>query len=134
MAIIEGTNVDLNDLDVKYEGLRSGDLLVIPPKTIHKLVAYDGGSITIPIKQTNKNRSDHFYQEMSPERLTKEIDDLIRIPHYNSGTEILSELIDFHNGLKVFEKDNFSNYLDSKLKNEKNLNIKKIIEECKKKI
>ena len=123
-----------NDLNVRGEGLEAGDLLVIPPRTIHKLVAYENGSITVPIKQTNKKRSDHFYQEMSYERLTKDIDDLIRAPHYNSGTEILCSLEDFYDSLRVKEKENFIEYLDSRLTDEKNLNIKEILEECQKRI
>ena len=41
--------------------LTEGRVLVIPPKTWHKVLIYDVGSVTVPIKQTIKGKKDHFY-------------------------------------------------------------------------
>lgn len=42
--------------------LAPGNILVIPPRTWHKVLTYEVGSITVPIKQTIKGRKDHFYE------------------------------------------------------------------------
>jgi mannose-6-phosphate isomerase-like protein (cupin superfamily) len=42
--------------------LTPGGILVIPPKTWHRVETYSEGSITVPIKQTIKGRKDHFYE------------------------------------------------------------------------
>jgi mannose-6-phosphate isomerase-like protein (cupin superfamily) len=42
--------------------LNPGDILVINPKTWHRVETYAEGSITIPIKQTIRGMKDHFYE------------------------------------------------------------------------
>lgn len=56
--------VCMRDFD-GYENIAEmnpGSILTIAPKTWHKVVTYDTGSITVPIKQTIEGRKDHFYE------------------------------------------------------------------------
>jgi hypothetical protein len=53
--------------------MRSSEGLFIPPGYFHLIMGGIEGSVTIPIKQTNKNRSDHFYAQEIPERVQRAI-------------------------------------------------------------
>lgn len=76
-----------------YE-LYAGDILCIPPQKIHLVRANDGGSITIPIKQTLITKSDTCYHPYSKERLEQELRFLLEAT-YTSGNEVVTAFRDY---------------------------------------
>ena len=122
-----------NDTDEKRMPLKQGDILHIPPRTLHVLYSQEG-CITIPIKQTIEGKRDHIYQDKSEKRMLKEFDSMVRGVHHESGTEMASELIHYYSYLKPGEKIVFQGIIENKLAAEKNENIICILGEVKKDI
>ncbi|MBI4155161.1 cupin domain-containing protein [Candidatus Woesearchaeota archaeon] len=120
-----------NDMERKVIELNPGDIYEISLNNLHQIYTYDRASITIPIKQTINGKKDHIYPSKSKERLSSELDALIRIPHYNSGNEILSALEEYKNHLNDDERKNFKKLIEIRVSNEKNPNIRRILEEFK---
>jgi hypothetical protein len=115
-----------NDTDEKRITLKQGNILRIPPKTLHVLYSPEG-CITIPIKQTIKGKRDHYYQDKSEKRMLNELDSRIHGVHYESGTEMVCELKHYYEHLRSGEKNVFKNILETKMMSEKNPNLLEII-------
>lgn len=117
-----------NDADEKRITLEQGDILHIPPKTLHVLYSPEG-CITIPIKQTIKGKRDHIYQDKSEKRMLNEFDSMVRGVHHESGTEMVCELKQYYEHLKSGEKTVFIGMIENKFATEKNQNILNILKE-----
>ncbi|MEM4263683.1 MAG: hypothetical protein QW666_02185 [Candidatus Woesearchaeota archaeon] len=117
-----------NDADEKKIILKQGNILHIPPKTLHVLYSPEG-CITIPVKEIINGKRDHIYQDKSEKRMLKELNLMIRGVHHGSGNEMLCELKHYYEHLKQGEKTAFMGIIDKKLKAEKNQNIACILQE-----
>lgn len=122
-----------NDADETRIALKQGDVLYVPPRTLHVLYSPEG-CITIPVKQTINGKRDHIYQDKSEKRMLNEFDSMVRGVHHESGTETVSELIQYYSYLKPGEKNVFQGIIENKLAAEKNENIMRILGEVKKDI
>jgi len=74
-----------------------------------------------------------FLIKMSYESVAEEVNNLIHMPHYNSGNEMICALEDFYKTIGDKQgKEHFSKYVHERLSKETNPNIKEILEEvCK---
>lgn len=128
-SLIETRPIE-NDTDIKRTELCPGEICRILPNTLHTVNAISGGSITAPIKQTKPHRKDHLYIEKSNNRINQELKDLLKLPHYNSGNEIIGALDNYFSDLRSEnEKARLTQILNESEKREKNPNLKQILKE-----
>jgi quercetin dioxygenase-like cupin family protein len=101
-----------DDSHYKRKTLYPGDILKIPGNTIHQLnIPRDSkkGSITVPIKQTDPDKSDHFKKEKSYNRIKQEVlslesDSLFDETPYNKHSGPLKGLLFYSDSLTEKEK------------------------------
>lgn len=122
-----------NDADENKVIIKQGDILHIPPKTLHVLYSPEG-SVTIPIKQTIEGKRDHIYQDRSEKRMLTEFDLMVHGVHTESGKTAVSDLLHYYSYLKPGEKTVFIGIIENKLAAEKNEDILHILGEVKKDI
>lgn len=111
--------------------LAPGSITQIPKGHLHVVMAYDEGSITVPLKKTIKRKKDHLTYTMSEGRIAQEFHQMLTGPHYNSGNELLVALSDYYGNLNPLEKERFFTILAVRLQEEKNPNLKFILEQLK---
>jgi len=101
-----------NDSLIEERGLEPGEILFLPPRTIHRVTGYEDGSITVPIKQTLGDKSDHNLQPKSKERMMMEIREIVKGDNL-SGNEILSKLKRYQTNLSANEKETYEEAVDA---------------------
>ncbi|MBR9691742.1 hypothetical protein GOV06_03055 [Candidatus Woesearchaeota archaeon] len=116
-----------NDTEKEVFELNPGDIKTISPRYLHIVRTYDEGSLTVPIKQTINGKKDHIYPEKSTDRLIGEIEDIISIPHYNSGNETIVALKKYCEPLTNSEMNKVRKIIEKRLEEEKNPNVKDIL-------
>jgi len=118
-----------DDTDYRIVELEQGDIIRIPSNNIHFVEAIEGGSLTIPIKQTLGSRKDHLYTGKSDKRISQEVDRLLR-EAYSSGDEAVSALHNYYENLRTStEKITAMNLLTKRSSKDDNPNIRKILRE-----
>jgi len=121
-----------DDTNYKIIELSQGDILGIPKNSLHFVGTIEGGSLTIPIKQTIPYQKDHLYPDKSDRRILQEVNKLLRAPGYSSGNDAVSALHDYYESLRSDkEKITAMKLLDEKSDKEDNPNIRKILREFK---
>jgi len=118
-----------NDTDYRIVELSQGDILRIPANNLHFVGAIDGGSLTVPIKQTLPYQKDHLYIPKSDRRIFQEVDRLLR-GEYSSGNEAVSAIHNYYDRLKS-DKERVSAMavLNERADKDDNPNIRRILKE-----
>lgn len=118
-----------NDTEYRIVELSAGDILRIPPNHLHFVRAIEGGSLTVPLKQTLVGKKDHLYVPKSYKRIEHDLDALLSLP-YSSGNEAVSVLQKYKHKLKSErERKDTKTILNRKLDFVDNPNIRRILEE-----
>jgi quercetin dioxygenase-like cupin family protein len=118
-----------DDTNYRIVELTQGDILRIPPNNLHFVGTIEGGSLTIPIKQTLESRKDHLYVAKSDGRISQEIERLLR-EGYSSGNEAISTLHGYYERLRSGkEKTSAMRIIDERSHKDDNPNIRKILRE-----
>jgi quercetin dioxygenase-like cupin family protein len=99
MSFVELRPVD-NDMDYRTVELHQGDILRVPPHTLHWVGTIEGGSLTVAMKQTRPKRKDHLYAPKSDARIAREIESILSAPGYQSGNAIVGELVTYYETLR----------------------------------
>ncbi len=105
-----------HDTERRQVSMNPGDMCVIPAMVTHKVIAYDKGSVTVPIKQTLRRRSDHHYQSRSEERMREEVGEITDTAHYNSGDEMASVLHRYQRALNPEERETYRKVFGDEIK------------------
>jgi len=95
-----------DDTNYRVVELVQGDILRIPPNNLHFVGTIEGGSLTVPIKQTLKSRKDHLYVAKSKGRISHEVNELLT-QHFSSGHEESIVLRKYFDALNSEEKRRF---------------------------
>jgi quercetin dioxygenase-like cupin family protein len=118
-----------DDTDYRVVELSQGDILRIPPNNLHFVGTIEGGSLTIPIKQTLESQKDHLYLTKSDKRISLEVNRLLKVG-YSSGNEAVSAIHDYYESLRFpQEKVTAMNLLSEKSDKDNNPNIRRILKE-----
>lgn len=119
-----------DDTNYRIVELVQGDILRIPPNNLHFVGTIEGGSLTVPIKQTLESKKDHIYIDKSQARISQEVDGLLKAPGYSSGNAIVSAIHDYYDGLKSNkEKISAMAILNERCDKDNNPNIRRILKE-----
>lgn len=120
-----------DDTNYRVVELAQGDILRIPPNNLHFVGTIEGGSLTIPIKQTLASKKDHLYVTKSDGRISQEVDRLLS-GSYSSGNETVSALHNYYENLKSEkEKVTAMRILNERSDKDDNPNIKRILRKFK---
>jgi hypothetical protein len=87
-------------MDYRTVELHQGDILRVPPHTLHWVGTIEGGSLTVAMKQTRPKRKDHLYAPKSDARIAREIESILSAPGYQSGNAIVGELVTYYETLR----------------------------------
>jgi len=118
-----------DDTNYRVVELAQGDILRIPPNNLHFVGTIEGGSLTIPIKQTLESKKDHLYLPKSDGRISQEVDKLLR-EGYSSGNEAVSALHDYYASLRSDkEKVSAMSLLNRRSEKDDNPNVRRILRE-----
>ncbi|MDP1695141.1 MAG: cupin domain-containing protein [Candidatus Woesearchaeota archaeon] len=105
-----------------YE-LHPGEILRIPPQTLHRVRTSNVGSITVPIKQTLVTKSDTHYPIYSQARMDQELRSLLDAP-CTSGNETVNACTAYCQRLGVNQRTAAEDHLQRILNEERYTNLK----------
>ncbi|MDD5193191.1 MAG: cupin domain-containing protein [Candidatus Nanoarchaeia archaeon] len=89
------------DTNYQIVELSPGQILRIPPRTLHYVQTLEQGSLTFPVKQTFPGKKDHLYHPRSQPRISQELTALLDSPSYQSGDEVVAALKEYSRDLRT---------------------------------
>ena len=127
-SLIEMRQIE-NDENKVVRKMISGDKLYIPSKIIHRVLTIDSDSLTMPIKQTDIKKKDHFYKPKSIQRIKRELEHMFFSEFFESGNALINSLdLYFQDLFETEEHMNFSRVMKDIYKNSNNSIIQGFIE------